>query len=206
MKNYIEVDFPDLVTDVKDIYWNHILPIGRFSVVDEKVTGRYVRPGFQVSSVFIDEKLPAHQPLRLLLNKYTFLARHLLIISVDPRAISPIHLDGADLGRRRPISCGIPIIGCDTNCKTEFFDIPPDGFWLCDSTKTRWVKENIETPKIDEYTLTDNPIIMNPQIPHRVNNLTGTVHRLTVNWTVNTSWKFNNAVDYFQSVNKILAP
>lgn len=201
MENYIKLNYLDLIQDVQNIYWEHIIPIARYSVKDQLVYKRYVRPGFQVSSVFISEE-NRHDPLYKIFRKYNFLSQHLLVIAVDPGAISPIHIDGGE--KKRPLSISIPIQGCDLNCTTEFFSMEEENFWLCQHTATRWKKEGVETPKVDEYRLTDYPILMNPQVPHRVNNLEGKTQRLTVNWTARLDWRFENAVEYFKLQNKII--
>jgi len=202
MENYIKLDYLDLIRDVQDIYWEHIIPIARYVVEDKLVTGRYARPGFQVSSVFINKEEPRHDPLKKIFRKYNFLSHHLLVIAVDPGAISPIHMDGGE--KKRPLSLNIPIQGCDLNCTTEFFSMKEENFWLCQRTSTRWEKDGVETPKVDEYRLTDYPVLMNPQVPHRVNSLEGKSQRLTVNWTARLDWRFEDAVEYFKSQNKII--
>jgi hypothetical protein len=68
------------------------------------------------------------------------------------------------------------------------------------------LKNGLVIKKVGEYKLTNNPVLANIQIPHRINNTTSLAERLSISWTTNfKSW--NDAVDYFydRSVNPLIS-
>jgi hypothetical protein len=192
MDTYAEIYHPGFVKDVQEIYWDHIHPIG------------LATQGVHIKSVFIDRFKPEFGPLRLVFKKYDFLAPHFLIINLDPNYSTPIHLDGAEEGKLRPISFNIPISGCNGECVTEFYDIPLSSFWKDTKTATRWLNEGASGPKIGEYRLKENPIMVCPQTPHRVNNLNGSERRITISWSLRTDWTFQQAVEYFKIQDRLI--
>jgi len=193
MNTYLELYYPEIVSDVRSIYWNHISPIGL------KTKGNYIK------SVLIDSALPEYEELRAIVNKYNFLSRHLLLIKLDPHFSTPVHLDGAEDGRRRAISFNIPIEGCNGDCVTEFYNNPESDFIKDVPKATRWLKDDVApTEKIGEYRLKENPIMVCPQTPHRVNNLEGSKTRLSVSWTLRLDWNFEQAAEYFKLQNRIV--
>lgn len=193
MDTFAEISYPELVADVQEIYWETI------DIIGKRIFGNHIK------SVMIDKDKLDHYPLRLIFKKYDFiLSPHFLMIHMTPNYATPIHLDGARTDKQRPTSFNIPIQGCDGNCVTEFFDIPEEDFWLDYPNATRFLKEGKSGPKIGEYRLTTNPILVCPQTPHRVNNLDGTQDRLTVSWSLRTDWSFQQALNFFKEQNRVI--
>ena len=191
MDTFVELEFPELVQDIQEIYEDGIFPLLA------NTNTSYVR------SVFIDKTNPKHSLVRKIYKKYDFLAHHFLAFRLEPRFCTPIHLDGAIPDKGRPISLNIPIYGCTSDCVTEFYDTDIENFWSDQIFQTRWLKSGIEPPKIAEYSLTDNPVMVCPQTPHRINNKSTTVDRISVSWTVRFEWTFQQAVDYFRQQNRL---
>lgn len=193
MDTFAEIFYPELVTDVQEIYWDTIDKIGKQTV------GRHIK------SITINKENPEHYPLCRLFKKYeTILAPHFLLIHITPNFTTPIHLDGALPTKRRPTSFNIPIQGCNKDCVTEFFDIPESDFWTDYPNATRFLNEGVIGSKIGEYRLTGNPFLVCPQTPHRVNNLKGTVDRITVSWSLRIDWSFQQAVNFFKEQNRLV--
>jgi hypothetical protein len=51
---------------------------------------------------------------------------------------------------------------------------------------------------IDHYVLQDCPILVNTQIPHRVNNSNNTENRTSVSWTIKDSWSWEEVINYLE--------
>ncbi len=193
MDTFAEISYPELVADVQSIYWNTIHPIGQKTL------------GYHIKSIVIDRHNPEHLPLINIFLKYqSILSPHFLMIHLTPSYTTPIHMDGAVTGKKRPTSFNIPIQGCNGECVTEFYDIPEESFWTDIVGATRWLKEDHTGPKIGEYRLMSNPILVCPQTPHRVNNLDGTQDRLTVSWSLRTDWSFQQALNFFKEQNRVI--
>lgn len=193
MDTFAEIYYPEIVNKVQNIYWSCIHPIG------EKTHGHYIK------SIFIDRFHPDHEELRKLYKLYDFLSPHFLLINLDPYYCTPIHLDGAEIGKQRQISFNIPIQGCNDDCITEFFDIKENHFWKDNKSATRWLNEGQSGPKIAEYRLLKNPIMVCPQTPHRVNNSLGSERRITISWTLKLDWTFQNALEFFKSQGRLIS-
>ncbi len=193
MDTFAEIYYPELVEDVRSIYWKTIDIVGKRTL------------GYHIKSIMIDKDNPDHYPLCLIYKKYEFiLSPHFLMIHMTPNYSTPIHLDGAGTGKQRPTSFNIPIQGCNGDCVTEFFDIPETDFWLDYPNATRFLKDGKSGPKIGEYRLTTNPTLVCPQTPHRVNNLQGTEDRLTVSWSLRRDWTFQQCLDFFRQQNRLV--
>jgi hypothetical protein len=193
MNTFAEIFYPELVTDVQEIYWDTIDKIGKNTM------------GSHIKSVMINKENPEHYPLCRLYKKYeSLLAPHFLMIHMTPNYTTPIHLDGAVPERQRATSFNIPIQGCNSDCITEFFDIPESAFWTDYTNATRFLKDGITGSKIGEYRLTDNPFLVCPQTPHRVNNLEGSVDRITVSWSLRRDWTFQQAVNFFKEQDRLV--
>ena len=193
MDTFAEIYYPELVADVQNIYWDTIDKICKQTV------------GRTIKSITIDKENPEHYPLCLLYKKYeSILSPHFLLIHVTPKFTTPIHLDGALPTKQRQTSFNIPIEGCNGECVTEFFDIPENDFWIDYPNATRFLKDGITESKIGEYRLTSNPVLVCPQTPHRVNNLQGTVDRITVSWSLRRDWSFRKAFNFFKEQGRLV--
>lgn len=193
MNTFAEILYPELVADVQEIYWDTIDKIGK------KTLGQHIK------SIIINKENIEHYPLCRLFKKYeSILAPHFLIIHITPNYTTPIHLDGADPTKRRPTSFNIPIQGCIGDCVTEFFDIPESDFRIDYPNATRFLKEGVTGTKIGEYRLTNNPVLVCPQTPHRVNNLNGSLDRITVSWSLRRDWTFQQAFDFFKEQGRLV--
>lgn len=186
-----EIVFPELVNDVREIFWDHIDNLGTQNLPTMKKEGIYS---------LNELSHPAFKPISLLRKKYIFLDPNMLIFKLRPGFATEIHLDGhPNNGRikQRPISINIPISGCNKNGITEFYSNPESDFYLEERFNVRVIKKDVSPIKAFEYSLLDNPIVTNPQIPHRINNINNTEHRITVSWTIDLSWTWDDTIRYF---------
>jgi hypothetical protein len=186
-----EIVFPELVNDVQEIFWDHIDKIGIQNLPTMKKEGIFG----------LDEvDHPSFKPISLLRKKYIFLDTNMLIFKLRPGFATEIHLDGhPNNGRikQRPVSINIPISGCNKNGVTEFYSNPEADFYLEERFNVRVIKKDVSPIKTYEYSLLDNPIVTNPQVPHRINNINNTEHRITVSWTIDLSWSWDDTIRYF---------
>jgi hypothetical protein len=188
-----EIVFPELVNDVREIFWDHIDNLGTQDLPTMKKEGIY-------SLNELDH--PAFKPISLLRKKYIFLDPNMLIFKLRPGFATEIHLDGhPNNGRikQRPISINIPISGCNKNGITEFYSNPESDFYLEERFNVRVIKKDVSPIKTFEYSLLDNPIVTNPQVPHRINNIENSEHRITVSWTIDLSWTWEDTINYFEN-------
>jgi hypothetical protein len=188
-----EIVFPELVNDVREIFWNHIDKLGFQD-----------KPIMKSEGIFgvNDIDHPAFRPISLLRKKYTFLDPNMLVFKLRPDFATQIHMDGhPNNGRikQRPVSINIPISGCNKYGITEFYSNSETDFYLEERFNVRVLKTDVAPIKTYDYALLDNPIITNPQVPHRINNIANPEHRITVSWTVNISWTWEDTMKYFQN-------
>jgi hypothetical protein len=186
-----EIVFPELISDVQEIFWDHIDKLGSQNKTIMKTEGI-----FGVNEI----NHPAFKPISLLRKKYIFLDPNMLIFKLRPGFATEIHLDGhPDNGRikQRPVSINIPISGCNKNGITEFYSNSESDFYLEKRFNVRVLKKGVSPIKTYEYSLLDNPIITNPQVPHRINNIDNTEYRITVSWTIDLSWSWDDTIRYF---------
>lgn len=186
--NHKEIYLPQLVDDVRKIFWEHINP--------------HALPEFQESPLRIlkaDSNNEHHREIFNITKKYPFLVGHLLIFKIQQGYASGIHKDGMvdDVERHR--SCNIPILGCNNKCITEFYKVNDDDLIYDRVRKARFIKDGSPFEKIDEYTLEENPVLCYTQQAHRVNNLNGIETRLSVSWTVSKRWTFDSIIESIQS-------
>lgn len=201
IKPFKELYYPELVKDVQDIYWEHIDPLaGLRENVNRALRG--LKIGIQ----------PEFEKIRMLREKYTFLGSHMLVFKIPVNWTTNVHLDGiSELGPKpinkmdeRVISLNIPIQDCTTDCVTEFYDAGPEYFWKDMMTYTRWLLPDKTPNKICEYRLTTNPVLTNPQVPHRVNNLDGKKIRVSVSWTIDPELSWDYLCNYFDEQGRSL--
>jgi hypothetical protein len=193
MLPFREIFFPDLVKDVQGIFWKHIdslgfqpLPIMR----REGIIGMEQPLTFQENWKEI-----AH-----IREKYSFLDRHMLLFKLQPGFATEIHLDGHPRNGRikqRAVSINIPISGCNDLGITEFYNNSKEDFYLEERFNVRVMKKEIVPIKTYQYALKENPILINPQYPHRVNNIENNVYRISVSWTLDLSWSWEDALNNF---------
>jgi len=190
MELYKEIILPSLVNDVRSIYWEHIDPLGMPSY-DPNRTLRYVK---------INVRDSKQQALVEILEKYPFLTDHLLLFKLPPGHNTGIHMDGlGDKLPHRNFSCNIAIEGSSTNGKTEFYDVKQSDFFFDTTNTTRFLKPGASAVKIDEYALQDNPILVNTQIPHCVNNTNSETTRVSVSWTVHSRWSWDMIANFIDN-------
>lgn len=196
-KCFVEIVYPELVQDTQKIFYDYIFPnaIPKKEILN---TLRYLTV----------EELEDHNQIKILIKKYEFLGEHLLIFSMPPQLCTAIHTDGiidnADnthglRGWRRNYSLNIPIKNCNELCKTEFFTVNEGSMFNDVPTNTTWLKAGESAKKIAEYCLKDNPILMNPQIPHKITNSSDNTRRISVSWTINPKWSWEQLILYFQN-------
>lgn len=198
MLPFQEIIFPELVKDVQEIFWDHIDPIGFQPLHTMRKEGII---GMEQPDIPTDE----FSEIARLREKYPFLDRHMLLFKLRPGFATEIHIDGhPENGRikQRNVSINIPISGCNDLGITEFYSNPEEDFYLEKRFNVRVLKKENTPIKILEYALKENPILVNPQVPHRVSNLLNTEYRVTVSWTLDLSWSWEDAVKYFS--NKIM--
>lgn len=193
IKPFKEIHYPELVQDVQEIYWEHIDPLAAPSLVK-------IKP---LRSLFIEKK-PEFEKLHAIRKKYPFLGPHMLLFNVPTKWSTEIHLDGINTITPRILSFNIPIKGCTTDCVTEFFDATVSDFWVDPMSMTRWLLPKKTPNKIFEYSLTTNPVLTNPQVPHRVNNQTGKEMRISISWTIDPELSWENICKYFDEQGRSL--
>jgi hypothetical protein len=183
-----ELNFPELVSNCRKIYDEHIEPLSVQQVPIMKTEG--------ILSVFSNNNTLEINKIR---KQYPFLSKHLYIFKMRPGFKTYIHLDGHDkhmLGKR-DLSLNIPISGCNSLSTTEFFNIPEKDFYLEPKFNVRVTKPDIEIPPPSyTYYLKDNPFIVNPQTPHRANNELNDVYRISLSWTINSKWKLDEILEF----------
>jgi hypothetical protein len=192
-KPFKEIYYPELVKDVQEIYWEHIDPLA----------SPRPDPNRPLRRLFTEKK-PEFEKLHAMRAKYPFLGPHMLLFKVPVKWSTEIHLDGTDEITTRLTSFNIPIKGCTTNCVTEFYDAEDEDFWKDPLSHTRWLLPRKTPNKIYEYSLTTNPVLTNPQVPHRVNNLTGTEIRVSVSWTIDPKFSWEHMCKYFDDQGRSL--
>lgn len=198
MKPYYFLNMPELVEDIRRIYPTEIAvrATGGEDIMRKEGIMGYDDPVENGSAAFNE-----------LRASYPFLDRHVLTFNLRPNFRVLPHLDGhPNHGRikQRPVSINIPISGCCDLAPTEFYDNPEDDFYLEKRFDVRVVKPGVELRKIDEYFLTDLPVLMNPQIPHSVDNTRNFQHRISVSWTLDLSFSWESAVAYFNERNLLM--
>jgi len=196
-KCFVEIFYPELVKDTQKIFYNHILP-NAMPKNERLRTLRYI----------IIDDLENDNPIKILTEKYIFLSKHLLVFSLPAQLCTAIHTDGiVDAvntihglrGWRRNYSLNIPIKNCNDLCKTEFFTVEQGSMFNDIPTNTTWLKAGKPAEKIAEYCLRDNPILMNPQIPHKITNSSDDTRRMSVSWTIHPDWSWERLISYFQN-------
>jgi hypothetical protein len=196
-KCFVEIFFPELVQDTQKIFNTHIFP----NAIPKNEILRTLR-------YLIIDDLEDHSPIKTLTEKYDFLSGHLLVFSLPPQLCTAIHTDGiVDAvdstyglrGWKRNYSLNIPIKNCNDLCKTEFFTVKKGSMFNDIPTNTTWLKAGESAEKISEYCLKDNPILMNPQIPHKITNSSDDTRRISVSWTINPEWSWERLISYFQN-------
>jgi len=197
---FIEIFYPELVDDVRKIFKDHIFPHAE----------PRDKPGKNLRYLIIDDR-QEHESLNALLEKYIFLSEYLLIFNLHPQIITDIHTDGivddatntSNLrGWKRQYSLNIPIKNCTDQCKTEFFTVKKESMFVDEHTNTTWLKAGESAEKIAEYCLKNNPILMNPQIPHKITNFSQSIHRISVSWTIKPGWSWEQLLKHFRQRQK----
>ena len=201
---YLEIYYPELVEDIQRNFYL-INKLGK----DKHYSGEL---SVSVKTSVIDSSHEEYENLKYLFDKYPFLGKLILTFNFPSGTKSPVHQD--DTSNERVVSLNIPIQGCTDQGITEFFDIDDKYMQLNDQgAGARYttispdaLKNGLVIKKVGEYKLTNNPVLANIQIPHRINNTTSLAERLSISWTTNfKSW--NDAVDYFydRSVNPLIS-
>jgi hypothetical protein len=194
---WLEIYHPQLVKDVREVFENFIFPIAE----------PRNKPLAQLKYIMIDDS-ENMLPLKKLTEKYGFLSDHLLIFQIVPGQNGAIHADGIHSndknlrGWKRHYGINIPIKNCNRECITEFFKIKEEDLFIDERTNTRWLRAGASAEKIDEYYLIDNPILINPQVPHKITNSPNGKLRVSVSWTVNPEWTWDQLILYFEKTNK----
>lgn len=192
---FIEIFYPELVADVRAAFKEHIFPHA-----DPKD-----KPGASLRYLIIDNRYE-YKFLNLLLVKYVFLSEHLFIFRLRPNQETNIHTDGivhdAKMtpnlrGWKRQYSLNLPIKNCTSQCKTEFFNIENHAMFVDQPSNTTWLKDGEPAEKIAEYCLLNNPILMNPQVPHRIINSSHDMYRTSVSWTIKPDWTWEKLQTHF---------
>jgi hypothetical protein len=190
-----EIYFPELVTDVRKIFWEHIDPLAFQPLPAMRKEGII---GFEQPERYPDQ----YKQIAEIREKYPFLDRHMLLFKLRPGFATDIHLDGhPENGRvgQRNVSINIPISGCNETGLTEFYDNPEEDLYLEKRFNVRVMKKDIIPNKTLEYALKENPFLVNPQYPHRVNNINNSEYRITVSWTIDLDWTWDYAQEYFSN-------
>jgi hypothetical protein len=172
MQTFKEINLPSLTQRVQSIFDDHIDPYMTHSV----------------DHLELDPDNPKHKELFKVISAYPFLSDHMVLFKLPPETCTAIHIDGFADNSKRIYSCNIPIVGCTPECVTEFYQTNPNDFFEEQREQTRFVIPNRPTVKIGEYSLVYNPVLVNTQTAHRVNNTSKTQTRTSVSWSVRTDW------------------
>lgn len=198
MKPFYTLNLPDIVKEVQAIYSTVILRKARGGepiMRTEGITG-YDDP--------INGGVPELVSLR---KKYPFLDRHILSFNLRPNFIVLPHIDGhPGHGRigQRAVSLNIPISGCNDSAPTQFYSNLEEDFYLEKRFDVRVIKPGVELVKTCSYNLTTLPILVNPQVPHSIDNSKNLERRISVSWTLDLSFTWETAVEYFSQRNLLL--
>ena len=172
MQTYKEINLPSLTERVREIFWQYINP--------------YM--AHNVDHLELDRNNSEHEPMFKVISAYPFLSDHMVLFKMPPMACTAIHMDGFADDSKRIYSCNIPIEGCTAECITEFYQTNHTDFFEEQREQTRFIIPNRPTVKIGEYSLVYNPVLVNTQTAHRVNNTSKTEVRTSVSWSVRTDW------------------
>lgn len=187
---FLEIDMPELVTDIRTEFHK----LNNFE--NYKDFGyKFMRLQNTESEVlYTEDQLSI---ISRLLSKYPFLTPHTLIFALEPYFAPILHRDKPDWFGVRTVSINIPISGCDTNWKTEFFNIPEEDMHWVPERNAFLPKPGVTIPKkFAEYSLTEKPIIAHTLIPHRITNRGSNETRVSLSWTTRfTTWE--SAGKYF---------
>jgi hypothetical protein len=142
----------------------------------------------KIDNLELDPNNPKHDALFKVISEYPFLSDHMVLFKMPPNVCTEIHLDGLADATRRIYSCNIPIQGCTPECITEFYQTNLDDFEDQLEHILRFIPPNRPTVKVAEYSLVYNPVLVNTQTAHRVNNTSKTEVRTSVSWSIRTDW------------------
>ena len=186
MNNYKEFEWPEFSNKIREIFQEHVL---LQSTVVYKNSVNMVQLNHTTTE------------LNKLQQKFDFLSNNLLIFTQAPSSSSIIHVDNKPGVTGRIFAFNIAISGIENKSAiTEFFEPKiKDQYSVTtgdtDSSFGTVVFEEVDCNKIDEYFLYDNPILINTQIPHRVNNMHKSLTRISFSWTIDPELSWEQAIE-----------
>jgi hypothetical protein len=188
MNNYKEFIWPAFSNKIRNIFQEHIL-------VHSKVV-------YENSVSMVQLNSNTNELLNLQ-NTFDFLSDNLLIFTQPPRSSSFIHVDNKPGVRGRQFAFNVGIKGMTLDNFTEFFQPKiKDEFIVTsgdkDPTMGTLIFSESDCDRIDEYHLMDNPILINTQVPHRVNNTKNSTIRISVSWTINPELSWEQVVEQIE--------
>lgn len=185
---YLEVNLPELVSDIQ-------FEFERLN----KIESNAISFGPYRSLQFYRPE-DEYRQFDYLFEKYPFLFKHSLLFILETDNIGVLHRDNLPnpKNRIRSVSLNIPISGCSTEWKTEFYDVPPeDMHW--NAAVNAFVPNSTSTDdykKVGEYYLKDKPVLVNTQVPHCIIPNKATKPRISLSWTT-TFEDWDEAVAFF---------
>ena len=183
MNNYKEFVWPDFTNYIRSIFDEHIY--------------KYSKPNFGDTVRCIKIEDITHTKINDLYDKFCFLGGDILVLTHKPNSFSNIHIDGEVGQTYRKLAL---VIGIQNTLEstTEFFNTSTDDYQLI---------KNIDNPsyqsrtfdinnciKIDEYCLLEYPILINTQVPHRINNKNNGT-RISLSWTIDPELSWEQAIE-----------
>lgn len=197
--------------DIQEVFWKDIFPVLTSQKKDEASANPNKHSLLEVFNrtkvVRSVENLynsPELEFFNRIQEKYPFLSMHMFIFELPAGFATPIHVDEGPEEReringKRVFSINVPIKGCGKLCTTEFFEVDPKDLLFVRSANTIVPRPGAPIKLFDQYVLEDCPIIIDTQIPHRVNNIKGIESRLSVSWTIKDSWSWDAVVNYLET-------
>lgn len=187
----------DLAIEIQNIFWDKIFSIR------EQNNSITIKNGTFIASVLKINDSEKFNFIDKFQEKFPFLSKHIFVFDLPPGFATPIHLDDGPPEReringKRLLSINIPIQGCDELCPTEFFNIDPKFLVFIREANITGVFPGAPTELVDQYVLKDCPILVNTQVPHRVNNSNNTKNRTSVSWTIKDSWSWDEVINYLE--------
>ena len=187
---FLEVNLPELVTDIQTEFHK----LNNFQNYEDFGYKFMFLYNTETDIRYTDAQL---NDIQRLLDKYPFLNPHTLIFAIKPNWPSILHRDRTDSNGNRAVSINIPISGCSSDWKTDFVNLPDEDMYWAPEKNAFLPKPGVTIPKkFAEYSLTDKPIIVHTQIPHRITNYGSDKTRVSLSWTTKfRTWE--SAVEFF---------
>lgn len=177
----------ELTTDIQSCY-NYICSIQKSMHPDDALKTAVFKNGSK-----------EREPLEWIFNKYNFLMGYVLVWELPAGNSIRAHRDGPltlEQGNPRKIALNVPVSGCNESCVTSFYDVDEKYVYVDQEARSRFIKTGSPVKKIDEYRLLDEPIVLDTQIFHDLDNTKNFEKRISISWTT-TFDNLKECLEYF---------